>query len=135
MATTKPDVQINEEYEKLYGFHVPERAVFKAEPGLDEEKIKQISGMKDEPAWMRDIRLRAYQHFQRKPMPQWANTELLGSIKFDSIYYYLKSTEKKSDTWEEVPAEIKETFDRLGIPEAERKFLAGVSAQFESESV
>ena len=68
-------------------------------------------------------------------MPTWANTELLNSIKFDSIYYYLKSTEKKSESWEDVPAEIKETFDRLGIPEAERKFLAGVSAQFESETI
>ena len=132
---TKPQVHVNEEYEKLYGFHVQERSVFKAEPGLDEEKVKQISGMKGEPAWMLKNRLKAYQHFQAKPMPVWANTELLGSIRFGDIYYYLKPTEKKSTSWEDVPAEIKETFDRLGIPEAERKFLAGVSAQYESESV
>jgi len=133
--TTKPQVNINDDYEKLYGFHVEEKSVFKAEPGLDAEKVKQISGMKEEPAWMLKNRLRAFEHFERKPMPVWANTELLNSIKFDSIFYYLKSTEKKGETWEDVPSEIKETFDRLGIPEAERKFLAGVSAQYESETV
>ena len=133
--TTKPNVSVNEDYEKLYGFHVPEHSVFKARPGLNEELIKEISGMKGEPAWMLDTRLRAHRHFERKPMPWWANTELLGSIKFDDIFYYLKPTEKKSESWEDVPPEIKETFDRLGIPEAERKFLAGVSAQYESESV
>src|SRR3989338_9166266 len=132
---TKPNVQINEDYEKLYGFHMPEHYVFKAKPGLDEKIVKEISWMKGEPAWMLENRLRAYKHFLRKPMPIWANTELLNSIKFDSIFYYLKSTEKKGETWEDVPPEIKETFDRLGIPEAERKFLAGVSAQYESESV
>jgi Fe-S cluster assembly protein SufB len=135
MSPQKPNVNVNEDYEKLYGFHVAERSVYKAEPGLDAEKVKQISGMKSEPAWMLKSRLRAYQHFLRKPMPQWANTELLGSIKFDNIFYYLKPTMKQEGSWDEVPAEIKETFDRLGIPEAERKFLAGVSAQYESESV
>ena len=133
--STKPTVSINEDYEKLYGFHVAEHSVFKAEPGLDEEKVRMISSMKGEPAWMLEQRLRGYRHFQRKPMPQWANTELLNSIKLDEIYYYLKSTEKQGERWEDVPPEIKETFDRLGIPEAERKFLAGVSAQFESETV
>ena len=135
MATTKPDISVNDDYEKLYGFHVPEHYVFKAKPGLTEETVKEISWMKAEPAWMLETRLRAYRYFQQKPMPVWANTELLNSIRFNDIYYYLKSTEKKGETWDEVPAEIKETFDRLGIPEAERKFLAGVSAQYESESV
>src|SRR3989338_1766034 len=135
MAVPKPQININEEYEKLYGFHVAERSVFKAEPGLDEAKVKQISGMKEEPSWMLAQRRRGSRHFMAKPMPTWANTELLNSIKFDRIYYYLKPTEKKSETWEDVPPEIKETFDRLGIPEAERKFLAGVSAQYDSESV
>ena len=133
--STKPQVHVNEDYEKLYGFHMPESSVFKAEPGLDEQKVKQISGMKSEPAWMLEQRLRGFQHFNRKPMPVWADTELLNSIKFDNIYYYLKSTEKKGETWDDVPPDIKETFDRLGIPEAERKFLAGVSAQYESETV
>jgi len=135
MSVTKPHVDINQDYEKLYGFHVPERPVFKAEPGLDEAKVKQISGMKGEPAWMLEKRLRAYRAYVSKPMPTWANTELLNSIKFDTIFYYLKPTQKQSESWEDVPPEIKETFDRLGIPEAERKFLAGVSAQYESESV
>lgn len=132
---SKPQVHVNEDYEQLYGFHMPERSAFKAEPGLDLEKVKQISGMKSEPAWMLQNRVRAFQHFERKPMPTWANTELLNSIKFDNIFYYLKPVGKQGTTWDEVPSEIKETFDRLGIPEAERKFLAGVSAQYESESV
>jgi len=135
MTSPKPSVHINEEYEKLYGFHVPERSVFKAAPGLDEAKVRQISAMKQEPAWMLETRLRGYRNFLNKPMPQWANMELLNRIRFGDIYYYLKPTEKKGETWEDVPPEIKETFDRLGIPEAERKFLAGVSAQYESESV
>jgi Fe-S cluster assembly protein SufB len=133
--TTKPNVNINDDYEKLYGFHVAERSVFKAEPGLDEDKVKQISGMKSEPAWMLKNRLKAYKTFNAKPMPVWANMELLGGIKFGDIFYYLKPTAKQGETWDDVPSEIKETFDRLGIPEAERKFLAGVSAQYESESV
>ena len=135
MASVKPKIDINQDYDKLYGFHVPEKAFFKAEPGLDEDKVKQISAMKQEPKWMLDLRLRGYRNFVNKPMPQWANTELLNSIHFDNIYYYLKPTEKQGSSWEDVPVEIKETFDRLGIPEAERKFLAGVSAQYESESV
>ena len=135
MSMRKPQLAINEDYEKLYGFHMPEHYVFKAKPGLNEEIVKEISWMKGEPAWMLETRLRAYRYFQNKPMPAWANTELLNSIQFDNIYYYLKSTEKKGETWEDVPPEIKETFDRLGIPEAERKFLAGVSAQYESETV
>ena len=135
MAPTKPNVSINEEYEKLYGFHMPEQFVFKARPGLNEGIVKEISWMKHEPAWMLEQRLRALRHFERKPMPAWANLELLSRIPFNDIYYYLKPTEKQSTSWEDVPPDIKETFDRLGIPEAERKFLAGVSAQYESESV
>src|SRR3989338_5290581 len=135
MSLNKPNININEDYDKRYGFHVPERSVFKAEPGLDEEKVRQISAMKDEPSWMLNLRLEGYRHFMAKPMPLWANTEMLNSIDFDKIYYYLKPTEKQSKSWDDVPAEIKETFDRLGIPEAERKFLAGVSAQYESEAI
>ena len=133
--TVKPLVQINEEYEQLYGFKMPERYVFKAKQGLTREVVKEISWMKGEPAWMTRFRLRALDHFLAKPMPTWADLELLEKIHFDAIYYYLKPTEKKADNWEDVPADIKQTFDRLGIPEAERKFLAGVSAQYESESV
>ena len=134
---TKPLVQINEEYEQLYGFKMPERYVFKARQGIDHELVKEISLMKGEPEWMTKFRLRALDHFLAKPLPAWADLELLEKIQFDAIYYYLKPTQdkKKGDTWEDVPEEIKKTFDRLGIPEAERKFLAGVSAQYESESV
>ena len=134
---TKPLVQINEEYEQLYGFKMPERYVFKARQGIDHELVKEISLMKGEPEWMTKFRLRALDHFLAKPLPAWADLELLEQIQFDAIYYYLKPTQdkKKGDTWEDVPEEIKKTFDRLGIPEAERKFLAGVSAQYESESV
>ena len=132
---TKPFVQINEEYEQLYGFKMPERYVFKAKQGLTHETVKEISGMKGEPEWMTKFRLRALDYFLKKPLPAWANLELLNQIQFDALYYYLKPTEKKSESWEDVPEEIKKTFDRLGIPEAERKFLAGVSAQYESESV
>ena len=104
MSTPKPQVDINQDYEKLYGFHVAEHSVFKAERGLDEGKIRQISGMKQEPAWMLDVRLRAFKYFNQKPMPTWANTELLNSIKFDNIFYYLKPTVKQGETWDEVPA-------------------------------
>jgi len=131
----KPLVQVNEEYEQLYGFKMPERYVFKATQGLSPAIVKEISGMKGEPEWMTKFRLRALEHFLNKPLPAWADLELLEKIPFDAIYYYLKPTEKKSESWDDVPEEIKKTFDRLGIPEAERKFLAGVSAQYESESV
>ena len=133
--TTKPLVEINEEYEQLYGFKMPERYVFKAKQGLNHAVVKEISWMKGEPEWMTKFRLRSLDHFLAKPMPAWADLELLEKIHFDAIYYYLKPTEKKADNWENVPEDIKKTFDRLGIPEAERKFLAGVSAQYESETV
>ena len=133
--STKPLVQVNEAYEQLYGFKMPEKYVFKARQGLTRELVAEISQMKGEPAWMTKFRMRALDVFLKKPMPTWADTELLNQIHFDAIYYYLKPTEKTSDNWNDVPEEIKTTFDRLGIPEAERKFLAGVSAQYESESV
>ena len=132
---TKQVGRINEEYEQLYGFKMPERYVFKAKQGLTRDLVKEISLMKGEPEWMTKFRLRALDHFLKKPLPAWADLELLEQIQFDAIYYYLKPAEKQSESWEDVPEEIKKTFDRLGIPEAERKFLAGVSAQYESESV
>ncbi|HEX9780738.1 MAG TPA: Fe-S cluster assembly protein SufB [bacterium] len=135
MASTKPQVNINEDYETLYGFHMPDNYVFRSRVGLDERIVREISGMKGEPKWMLDFRLRGFRHYMQKPMPAWANTALLSTIPFKDIYYYLKPTAKQGRTWDDVPADIKTTFDRLGIPEAERKFLAGVSAQYESESV
>ncbi len=129
----KPAVDVGGDYQ--YGFHDPDTHVFKAKLGLNAEIVTEISRMKQEPDWMLQFRLRALQIFEQKPMPAWANLELLGDIDFDNIYYYLRSTEKQGETWEDLPKDIKKTFDRLGIPEAERKFLAGVSAQYESEVV
>jgi Fe-S cluster assembly protein SufB len=94
--------------------------------------VTEISEMKREPRWMRDFRLKSLQVFESKPMPRWGGN--IG-IDFQDIYYYLKPTDRQGKTWDDVPAEIKETFDKLGIPEAEKKFLAGVKAQFESEVV
>ncbi len=119
--------------EYKYGFSKPEESVFKTEKGLDEEKIRQISKIKNEPEWMLEYRLKAYQIFLGKKMPKWGAD--LGGIDFEEIFYYLKPTAEQKRTWEELPDSIKDTYDRLGIPEAERKFLAGVSAQYESEVV
>ena len=106
--------------------------MFKARRGLNEQIVCEISEMKREPAWMRDFRLKSLKIFESKPMPRWGGN--IG-IDFQDIYYYLKPTDGQGKTWDDVPAEIKETFDKLGIPEAEKKFLAGVKAQFESEVV
>ena len=106
---------------------------FRAEPGLSESVVRQISEIKSEPQWMLEFRLRAYRHFLERPMPWWGGD--LSGLNFDEIYYYLKPDAVNARSWEEVPEAIKRTFDRLGIPEAERKALAGVGAQYDSESV
>mgnify|MGYP000066164482 CR=1 FL=1 len=124
---------LKENYAAKYGFAVPENYVFKARKGLDADIVQEISWMKGEPDWMREFRLKALNAFLQKPMPAWGAD--LSSIDFDDIYYFVRATEGESADWDEVPPEIKETFDRLGIPEAERKFLAGTGAQFESEVV
>ncbi|MCL6553202.1 MAG: Fe-S cluster assembly protein SufB [Firmicutes bacterium] len=131
MATTSP-LGIELDHYK-YGFREPEKYVFKSRRGLDREVVEQISHMKQEPDWMRAFRLHAYEHFVRRPMPTWGAD--LSGIDFDEIYYYIKPTEKQGRSWDELPEEIKRTYDRLGIPEAEKKFLAGVGAQYESEVV
>ncbi|NIL95660.1 MAG: Fe-S cluster assembly protein SufB, partial [Planctomycetales bacterium] len=115
-----------------YDFHTETHEVFKARKGLDAEIVAQISEMKGEPAWMRKIRLESLAIFESKPMPHWGGKI---DLDFQDIYYYLKPTDHQGKTWDDVPEEIKQTFDRLGIPEAEKKFLAGVKAQFESEVV
>ena len=125
--------QINREYAEKYGFRDPEKYVFKARKGLSREIVEEISWMKGEPDWMREFRLKALEIFWKKPMPTWGPD--LSQIDFDDIYYYIKPTEKHARSWDDVPEEIKRTFDRLGIPEAEQKFLAGVGAQYESEVV
>ena len=119
--------------EYQYGFRDEEDYVFKSERGLGRENVIQISKMKNEPEWMLDFRLKAYDHYVKRPMPNWGAD--LTDIDFDDIYYYIKPTEAQGKTWDEVPEYIKNTFERLGIPEAERKFLAGVGAQYESEVI
>ena len=116
-----------------FGFHDPDQSVFRAKKGLDRDIVEQISEMKGEPAWMRDYRLRALEIFLQKPLPTWGGK--VSAIDFDDIYYYVKPSQGEGRTWEDVPENIKKTFDRLGIPEAERKFLAGVGAQYNSEVV
>jgi Fe-S cluster assembly protein SufB len=115
-----------------YNFKTESKAVFKARKGLDKEIVAQISEMKGEPAWMRDFRMRSLDIFHSKPMPHWGGD--IG-VNFQDIFYYLKPSGGQERSWDDVPAEIKETFEKLGIPQAERKFLAGVKAQFESEVV
>jgi Fe-S cluster assembly protein SufB len=115
------------------GFHVPENYTFKSEKGLTKKVVEQISEMKGEPSWMRQFRLKSLDLFEKRPMPTWGAD--LSDIDFDDIYYYIKPVLEQGKTWEEIPAEIKDTFDRLGIPQAERKYLAGVTAQYESEAV
>jgi Fe-S cluster assembly protein SufB len=126
---------IGTDYARRYGFHDPEEYFLRAPKGLNHEVVEMISRLKQEPEWMRSFRHKALDIFLAKPMPTWGNTEMLGRIDFNEIYYYVRSTEKSGRTWDEVPENIKRTFDRLGIPEAERKFLAGVTAQYESEVV
>jgi Fe-S cluster assembly protein SufB len=122
---------IKEAYE--YGFHDPENYVIKSEKGLDRRVVEEISSYKDEPRWMRDFRLKALEHFEQRPTPTWGG--FLGGIDFQNIHYFVRASEKQGRSWDEVPEDIKKTFDRLGIPEAERKYLAGVGAQYESEVV
>ena len=119
--------------EYKYGFRDPDTYVFKSRKGLDQEIVKQISHMKGEPQWMLDFRLKAFEHYRQRPMPTWGGD--LSKLDLDNIYYYVKPTEHESQSWDDVPETIKNTFDKLGIPEAEQKFLAGVGAQYESEMV
>lgn len=129
----KTQININQNYKSKYGFFVDENYVFKAQKGLNEDVIKQISAHKNEPAWMLEYRLKAYEIFKNKHMPTWGGD--LSKINFDEIYYYLKPTKDQVDNWDEVPQEMKDTFDRLGVPQAEREHLAGLKAQFDSEVI
>ena len=116
-----------------YGFHDTEQPVFKSERGLNRAGVEQISKMKGEPDWMLEYRLKAFDHYVARAMPEWGGD--LSEIDFGNIFYYIRPAEKQGKTWDEVPAYIKDTFEKLGIPEAERKFLAGVGAQYESEVI
>src|SRR3954447_24614847 len=125
---------INADYAEKFGFHDPETGyAYKAPKGLSREVVESISEYKDEPQWMREFRLKALDHFLARPTPTWGGN--LGQIDFDDIHYFVRASERSERSWDEVPDDIKNTFDKLGIPEAERKFLAGVGAQYESEAV
>ncbi len=132
MAVTTPQ-DLGTGYDVKYGFHDEGTHVFKAEKGINSQIVRDISEMKHEPQWMTDFRLKSLKIFERKPIPQWGGD--LSEIDYDDIYYYVRPMENQGRTWEDVPEQIKTTFDRLGIPEAERKFLAGVGAQYDSEVV
>jgi Fe-S cluster assembly protein SufB len=122
--------------EYKYGFVTQEGGhVFKARPGLDEDIVREISAHKNEPEWMLDFRLKALEVYRSKPMPKWGGDLSDLERVLNEIYYYLRPQEKMERSWDDVPQEIKDTFEKLGIPEAERKVLAGVGAQYESEMV
>ncbi len=129
----KQALDIGKGYKEKYGFHEEEKSVFKSKKGLNHQVVDDISDHKGEPDWMRAFRHKSLDIFLSKPMPTWGGK--LDDINFDEIFYYLKPSDHKGQTWEDVPPEIKRTFDKLGIPESEQKFLAGAGAQYESESV
>ncbi len=131
MKTDTELLQGIDEYQ--YGFRDPDTYVFKSRKGLDEEIVREISRHKDEPEWMLEFRLKALAHFQQRPMPAWGGD--LTRLNLDEIYYYVKPTDGEQRSWDDVPDTIKKTFDKLGVPEAEQKFLAGLGAQYESEMV
>lgn len=116
-----------------YGFSDPETYVFKSQRGLSREVVENISRMKEEPQWMLDFRLKALEHYRQRPMPNWGAD--ISHLDLENIFYYVKPTTGEGKSWDDVPSTIKDTFSRLGIPEAEQKFLAGVGAQYESEMV
>ena len=118
-----------------YGFHDPEQATIRFDKGLSEQVVRDISELKNEPEWMTEIRVKAYHHFIERPMPEWGNCNMLDGINFENVTYFLRSSKQTEKDWDDVPDDIKNTFERLGIPEAEQKWLGGVTAQYESEAV
>lgn len=134
MGEVSKEVGINKgDYVRDYGFSSPDKSVFKVHKGLSRGVVEEISKMKDEPKWMLDFRLKALKHFNERIMPTWGPD--LSELNLDKIRFYVKPTEKSEKSWDDVPDDIKKTFDRLGVPEAEQKFLAGLGAQYESEMV
>ena len=131
---TQVVAEIGSEYK--YGFHSPDAAedyFFKSGRGLSPELVAAISEHKNEPEWMRKFRLKSLEYFLARPLPTWGGD--VTGIDFDNIFYYIRPTEKQAKSWEDLPSDIKDTWDKLGIPEAEKKYLAGVGAQYESEVV
>lgn len=125
--------QTNLNFDYKFGFSMPENNVYKAKKGINERIVEDISALKNEPVWMKKFRLKAYDAFKTRKMPDWGAD--LSKIDFADIYYYIKPTEKQVNSWNDLPKEIKDTYDRIGVPEAEKNFLSGVSAQYESEVV
>src|SRR5919197_4165884 len=121
---------INADYTERDGFREEENYLYKALKGLTRELVEKISEFKNEPQWMREFRLKALEHFLARPMPTWGSP-MLAEVDFDDIHYFVRASERAERSWDDVPEDVKKTFDRLGIPEAERKFLAGVGAQYE----
>src|ERR1700710_529040 len=128
-------VGINSDYKEKFGFQDSETGyLYKAPKGLTRDTVLHLSAHKNEPAWMLEFRLKALDHFLSRPQPTWGSP-MLADVDYDNIHYFVRASEKSSKTWDDVPDDIKRTFDKLGIPEAERKFLSGVGAQYESEVV
>jgi Fe-S cluster assembly protein SufB len=125
--------ELNMDYSKYDFKDSTDLYVYTSKKGLSRGTVEEISKIKNEPEWMLNFRLRSYDIFMKKPMPVWGGD--LSKINFQNIYYYTKASEKQSKSWDDVPESVRKTFDKLGIPEAEKKFLAGVGAQYESETV
>lgn len=121
------------DFDYKFGFSMPEVSVFKTQKGISEDIIRSISQVKSEPAWMTEKRIHAYKIFEKMKLPKWGPS--LAEIDFQNLFYYLRPTDKQATSWEDLPSEIKETYDRIGVPEAEKRFLSGVSAQYDSEVV
>src|SRR5918999_1298956 len=133
MSTHETEVVRDIRSDYQYGFSVPEDYFFKSGRGLSPELVAAISEHKNEPEWMRKFRLKSLDYFLARPMPSWGAD--LSGIDFENIYYYIRPTEKQASSWEDLPPDIRDTWDKLGIPEAEKSYLAGVGAQYESEVV
>ena len=131
MSTAKPELDIDTTYK--FGWHDPANYVFEPKKGLNADIVREISMLKGEPEWMTKFRLRSLEIFEGREIPDWGGD--LSELDYQDIYYYIKAAEEQGRSWDDVPDDIRKTFDRLGIPEAEQKFLAGVSAQYESEVV
>jgi Fe-S cluster assembly protein SufB len=131
--TAEQSLGINDNYTAKYGFHDDLKPQIDIGVGISEDIVRQISALKDEPEWMLELRLKAYREFEKRPMPIWGAD--LSGIDFQKIHYFVRATDKTGREWDEVPEKIKNTFERLGIPQAERKFLAGVASQYESEVI
>lgn len=131
MSDHQAPVSLQKNYQEQFGFSMPEKPLLKLKKGLSREIVDAISKYKAEPSWMSEYRQQALKIFNKKVMPSWGAD--LSGINFDEIHYYSQSSQKTGRTWDEVPEDIKNTFNRLGVPQAERKLLAGVEAQYDSE--